>query len=50
VASRLREGDLEKIRMFSVIPLDSVCSTLLARTVDCVEAYSGFVDAGDRDW
>ena len=49
VADRLREGDLEKIRMFSVIPLDSVCSTILAPDlVDCVEAYSGFVDSGTR--
>lgn len=49
VADRLREGDLEKIRMFSVIPLESVCSTILAPDlVDCVEAYSGFVDSGTR--
>ncbi|NYB52673.1 MAG: acetyl-CoA hydrolase/transferase family protein [Methanobacteriaceae archaeon] len=49
VASRLREGDLEKIRMFSVLPLSSVCSTILAPDlVDCVEAYSGFVDSGTR--
>jgi len=49
VASRLREGDLKKIRMFSVIPLDSVCSTILAPDLmDCVEAYSGFVDSGNR--
>jgi len=39
VAERLREGDLEKIKMFSVLPLDSVCSTILSPDlVDCVEA------------
>jgi itaconate CoA-transferase len=49
VAERLRERDLEKIKMFSVLPLDSVCSTILAPDlVDCVEAYSGFVDSGTR--
>lgn len=49
IAGRLREGDLEKIRMFSVLPLSSVCSSILAPDlVDCVEAYSGFVDSGTR--
>ncbi len=49
VASRLREGDLDKIKMFSVLPLSSVCSTILAPDLmDCVEAYCGFVDSGTR--
>lgn len=49
VAQRLREGDLEKIKMFSVLPMDSACSTILAPDLmDCVEAYSGFVDSGTR--
>lgn len=49
VAERLREGDLDKMRIFSVIPLDSVCSTVLSPDLmDCVDAYSGFVDSGTR--
>lgn len=49
VASRLRSGELERIRIFSILPLSYSCSTILAPDlVDCVEAYTGFVAAGTR--
>jgi itaconate CoA-transferase len=49
VASRLRIGDLKRIRLFSVLPLGHVCKTLLVPDlVDCVESYTGFVSAGER--
>jgi itaconate CoA-transferase len=49
VASRLKEEKLKHLRIFSVLPMDHVCSTVLAPDlIDCVEAYSGFVDTGTR--
>jgi itaconate CoA-transferase len=48
-ASRIRSGDLKRIKVFSVLPLTHACTTLLVPDlVDCVEAYSGFVSAGAR--
>jgi itaconate CoA-transferase len=49
IASRLREGDLKNLRLFSALPLEHACSTLLAPDlVDCVNAYMGFVTSGAR--
>lgn len=49
VASRLREGDLNKIRLFSALPMNPACSTILAPDLmDCVEAFTGFVTSGSR--
>lgn len=49
VASRLKVGGLKKLKVFSILPLEHVCSTVLATDlIDCVEAYSGFVNAGTR--
>ena len=48
-ASRLRAGDLKRLKVFSVLPLAHACTTLLVPDlVDCVEAYSGFVSIGER--
>jgi itaconate CoA-transferase len=50
LAARLRAGDLKRLRVFSVLPLRHACSTLLVPDlVDCVEAYCGFVSAGERN-
>jgi itaconate CoA-transferase len=49
VASRLREGDLNKMKTFSILPLSPACSSVLSpELVDCVESYTGFVDSGTR--
>lgn len=49
VASRLRDGDLKKIKLFSLLPMDPVCSTILAPDlIDCVDASTGFVNSGSR--
>jgi itaconate CoA-transferase len=49
VASRLSDGDLKKLKTFSILPLSHACSTVLApELVDCVESYTGFVDSGTR--
>lgn len=49
VASRLKTGDLKRLKVFSILPLSHTCSTILASDlIDCVEAYTGFVNAGTR--
>lgn len=49
IASRLKAGKLKHLKVFSILPLAHACSTVLALDlVDCVEAYSGFVDGGTR--
>lgn len=49
VASRLKAGKLKHLKVFSILPLAHACTTVLALDlVDCVEAYSGFVDGGTR--
>lgn len=49
IASRLKAGKLKHLKVFSILPLAHACSTVLAlNLVDCVEAYSGFVDGGTR--
>lgn len=49
VASRLRSGDLERIKLFSALPMSPACSTILAPDLaDCVEAITGFVTSGSR--
>jgi itaconate CoA-transferase len=49
VADRLRAGDLKRLRVFSSLPLKHVCDTVLAvDLMDCVDAYSQFVSAGER--
>ncbi len=49
VAERLKAGELKHLKIFSVIPLAHACSTVLAPDLlDCVEAYSGFVNSGTR--
>ncbi|MBI5680290.1 MAG: acetyl-CoA hydrolase/transferase family protein [Methanobacterium sp.] len=49
VASRLKSGEIKHMKVFSILPLAHACSTVLASDlVDCVEAYSGFVDGGTR--
>ena len=49
VAAHLRAGDLKRIKVFSALPLKHVCETLLAvDMVDCVDAYTQFVSAGQR--
>jgi itaconate CoA-transferase len=49
IADRLRSGDLERLRVFSSLPLKHACETVLAvDLMDCVEVYSQFVSAGQR--
>lgn len=49
IASRLRAGDLKKIKVFSLLPLKHALDTVLAPDLcDCVEAISGFVSGGER--
>jgi itaconate CoA-transferase len=48
-AARLRSGDLKRLRVFHMLPLQHACQTILALDLaDCVEVFSGFVSAGER--
>ncbi len=49
VKDRLEDGDLKSLRVFSLLPLKNVLDTLLRpELMDCVEAVTGFVSAGER--
>lgn len=49
VAARLAAGDLGKLRVFSLLPLKHALDTVLKpELVDCVEATTAFVSAGER--
>ena len=49
MAGRLRSGDLKKLKVHSLLPLECAGSTVLAPDlVDCVESTSWFVGAHDR--
>ncbi len=48
-AARLRTGDLKKLRLFCSLPMKHACQTLMAvDLMDCVEAHTQFVSAGQR--
>lgn len=49
IKDRLEAGDLKRLRVFSLLPLKNVLETvLLPELMDCVEAVTGFVSAGER--
>ncbi len=50
VADRVRNGDLRKLRVFSMLPLKNAGSTILAADIaDKLEAFCWFVSPSDRD-
>ena len=49
VARRLKNGDLKKLKVFSLLPLAHACNSLLIPELcDCVESFTAFVSSGDR--
>jgi len=50
IADRARAGDLEGLSIFSLLPLQHAASTVLSPDLaDCIQSYSWFVSALDRD-
>ncbi|RJX36090.1 MAG: acetyl-CoA hydrolase/transferase family protein [Desulfarculus sp.] len=50
VAQRLRAGDLRRLRVFSLLPQEIACATVLdPRLADQVQAYTWFVGPCDRE-
>ena len=50
IADRARAGDLKDLSVFSLLPLQHAASTVLSPDLtDCIQAYSWFVAAADRD-
>ncbi len=49
VAQRLHQGDLKRLKVFSLLPMKHALDTLLAPDLaDCVEVVSAFVSGGER--
>ena len=50
IADRARAGSLKDIKIYSLLPLEHAAKTVLVPELsDCIQAYSWFVTAADRD-
>lgn len=50
LADSVREGRISHLKVFSLLPLETACKTLLAKELaDRVKAYTWFVSKGDRE-
>ncbi|MCX6000263.1 MAG: 4-hydroxybutyrate--acetyl-CoA CoA transferase [Chloroflexi bacterium] len=49
IADRVRDSDLQDLKVYSILPMAHICNTLLAPDLaDRVQAYTWFVSARDR--
>ncbi len=50
IADRIKSRAIEKLKVFSLLPMESVCNTLLAKELsEQVQAYTWFISKGDRE-